>query len=89
MFIPDLGTWISIFFSILGVFLTVWTYPMLARKATMASVLPMLQAVLDPFMMHTLGLNHRSNMEAVLRIWNRIRKDPKLLAGSGSDPEPK
>jgi hypothetical protein len=34
---------------------------MLARKATMASVFPMLQAVLDPFMMHTLGLNHRLN----------------------------
>jgi hypothetical protein len=35
---------------------------MLARKATMASVLPMLQAVLDPFMMHTLGLNHWLNI---------------------------
>ncbi len=30
-------------------------------------------------------------LKAVLRIRNRIRirKDPKLLAGSGSDPEPK
>ncbi len=27
--------------------------------------------------------------QPVLRIRNRIRKDPKLLAGSGSDPEQK
>jgi hypothetical protein len=29
------------------------------------------------------------NFSAVLRIRIRIRKDPKLLAESGSDPEPK
>jgi hypothetical protein len=35
------------------------------------------------------NINYYYNTVLRILIWNRIRKDPKLLAGTGSDQDPK